>query len=119
MTAAALHPVIERIAAALRDGDRAALAALYAPDAEYLAWSGSHPPAAPLRLTGPDVAAYVAGIPAEIRMTLDEGFAVEGRAAFLSSCRLPGGGRAVTAHMLDLDAAGRIARHLSVESADA
>jgi ketosteroid isomerase-like protein len=118
-TATAAHPLLDRIARVLEAGDRAALAALYAPDAEYVAVTGSHPPAAPLRLRGAEVAAYVSGIPVEIAMTLDDALVgADGRLAFATTCRFPSGGRAVTAHLLTLDEAGRIALHRSVEAAD-
>lgn len=115
---ATTHPLVERIADALASGDRAALAGLYAPDARYSSVGGAHPPAAPLRLRGAAIGEYVAGIPAEIRMTLDDALVADGRIAFTTTCDFPGGGRAVTAHLLTLDEAGRIAVHRAVEAVD-
>lgn len=118
--ATATHPLVSAIASALDAGDRDALAALYAADAVYRSLGPAHPPAAPLVLEGAAARDYVRSIPAEIRMSMrDHMVGTDGRVAFRTRCDFPGGGAAVTFHLLELDDAGRIRLHESVEVQDA
>jgi hypothetical protein len=118
-TTTTTHPLIETIGRALSSGDRNALAELYAPDSLYVSAGGSHPPAEPLRLEGEAVGEYLRGIPQEVQMSLEDHLiGNDGRIVFHTVCRFPAGGRAISAHLVTLDGAGRIARHESVESVD-
>ena len=117
MTTAIGHPVLDRIARALERGDRDALAALYAPNARYTSIDGSHPPAAPMRLSGTEVGDYIRTIPTEIRMVLDDTIVgTDGRLCLTTTCRFPDGASAVSAHVMELDGEGRIVDHRCVEA---
>ena len=117
MTTATDHPVLNSISRALDSGDRDALAALYAPNVQYTSIDSSHPPSAPLRLSGAEVADYIGSIPTEIRMVLDDSMVgIDGRLALTTTCRFPDGASAVSAHVMELDAEGRIVDHRCVEA---
>ena len=119
MTTITTHPLVEAIGRALAGGDRSSLADLYAPDATYVSVGGAHPPARPLRLEGAAIGDYLRGIPQEIRMSLEDHLVgSDGRIAFHTVCRFRGGGRSITAHLVTLDGAARIARDEAVEAAD-
>ena len=119
-TATHTHPLVATIAEALDAGDRDALAALFAPDPTYLSVGGANPPSAPLLLRGDAVREYVRGIPATIRMTLEDHIVgADGRVWVRTLCVFPEGGSAVSSHIVTLDDEGRIATQQCVEAVDA
>lgn len=104
---------------ALEGSDAAALADLYAEDAEMVVVDRNRPPGAPMRLSGkPAIEAFWRDVCAR-DMTHKVGHEVVGRdrAAFVEECRYPDGCNVMSAMTLDLRDA-RIVRHLTVQAWD-
>ncbi|MDO9711421.1 nuclear transport factor 2 family protein [Paracraurococcus lichenis] len=104
---------------ALEHGDPAALASLYAEDAEMTIVDRNRPPSAPMRLLGrPAIAGFWRDVCSR-STTHAVGEEVVGpdRVAFVERCAYPDGCHVVSAVTLDLRD-GRIARHLTVQAWD-
>ena len=104
---------------ALERGDAAALAALYAEDAEMTIVDRNRPPSAPMRLLG---RAAIAGFWREVcqhetRHAVADAVVGPDRIAFVERRAWPDGCHAVSAMTLELRG-GRIARHLTVQAWD-
>ena len=104
---------------ALQRGDPAALAALYAEDAEMTIIDRHRPPSTPLRLHG---RAAIAGFwrqacGGDAQHALEAAVVGDDRIAFVERRAWPDGGQAMAAVTLDVRE-GRIARHLMVQAWD-
>jgi hypothetical protein len=105
---------------AMEGSDAEALIGLYAEDAAMTIIDRAHPPSAPLRLTGRAAIGEFWRDVCGRAMTHSVGQEVIGerRVALVENCAYPDGCRVTAAMTLELDADGRIARHLTVQAWD-
>jgi len=109
----------ESLRRALERSDPAALAELYADDAEMVIVDRDRPPGAPLRLTGKTAIDAFWRDVCSREMTHRVGHEVVGpdRVAFVEECAYPDGCNVLSAMTLDLRN-GRIVRHLTIQAWD-
>lgn len=114
------HPILETIRTATESRDAAALAALYADDAEVSVVDRATPPSSPRVLHGKgEVVAYLEDTCSR-EMTHEVRDLVHGdeRIAHTVRCRYPDGTRVLCMTVAELDGDGRIARQTIVQAWD-
>jgi len=106
---------------AVEGSDAGTLTGLYAEDAELTVVDRDRQPSKPLRLSGRQAIADFWRDICGRAMTHSIGHEVVGerRVAFVETCAYPDGCNVVASQTLDIDAQGRIARHLVVQAWDA
>lgn len=105
---------------ALEKSDAAAIAGLYADDAEMIIVDRDRPPSAPMKLSGRAAIKEFWQDVCARKMTHKVGNEVvsHDRAAFVEECAYPDGCHVMSAMTLDLHD-GRIIRHLTIQAWDA
>lgn len=118
MSIATTRNVFDSFKRAAEAKDTAALAALYADDAEVVDFNKRQPPASPMRLRGrSDVQKMYESVPKELEHRVSDEVLGDDRMAFSYSCAYPNGQKVFGVHICEVHD-GKITREVVAEAWD-